>query len=237
MAWTPVWLPKDGTRGVDIFFARASERYAESFSLEQFVEFTGDFNDDVIESLKEAFSSARSRGHPSLTPGHLLMALLDNPVADHVLRSAGCKVDQLRPRIDALLAALPDGTARGRCTGSEVGMRGRLPGELRERPGPRGNQRRQPVGGDPGREGRCGETRERGGRRRARPRQLRHARHCDGVGRASRIASLGVGAGLGEGRARGVRFGADVAPRIPHDRTPVVERITERAGVGHSPVV
>ena len=107
VAWTPVWLPKDGTRGVDIFFARASERYAESFSLEQFVEFTGDFNDDVIESLKEAFSSARSRGHPSLTPGHMLMALLDNPVADHALRSAGCKVDQLRPRIDALLGALP----------------------------------------------------------------------------------------------------------------------------------
>ena len=107
VAWTPVWLPRDGTRGVDIYFARASERYAESFSFEQFVEFTENFNDDVIESLKEAFSNARSRGHQSLSPEHLLMALLDNPVADHVLRSAGCKVDSLRPKIDALLAASP----------------------------------------------------------------------------------------------------------------------------------
>ena len=89
VAWAPVWLPRDGTRGVDIYFARAGERYAKSFSFEQFIEFTGDFNDDVIESLKEAFSSARSRGHPSLSPEHLLMALLDNPVADHVLRFGG----------------------------------------------------------------------------------------------------------------------------------------------------
>lgn len=107
VAWKPVWLPRDGTRGVDIYFAKASERYAESFSLEQFIEFTGDFNDDVIESLKEAFSSARSRGHSSLTAEHLLMAMLDNRVADHVLRSAGCQVDPLRPKIDAALSALP----------------------------------------------------------------------------------------------------------------------------------
>ena len=107
VAWKPVWLPRDGMRGVDIYFARASERYAESFSLEQFIEFAGNFNDDVIESLKEAFSNARSRGHSSLSAEHLLMAMLDNRVADHVLRSAGCQVDPLRPKIDAALSALP----------------------------------------------------------------------------------------------------------------------------------
>ena len=107
VAWTPVWLPSGGTRGVDIFFARASERYAESFSLEQFVEFTGDFNDDVVDSLKEAFSHAGIRGHPSLSAEHLLMALLDNRHANRVLRSVGCKVDQLRSKLDALIAELP----------------------------------------------------------------------------------------------------------------------------------
>ena len=107
VAWTPVWLPKDGARGVDIYFAQASERYAKSFSLEQLIEFTGDFSDEVIDSLKDAFAQARSRGHQSLTGEHLLLALLDNPVADHVLRSAGCRVDQLPSKLDALLAELP----------------------------------------------------------------------------------------------------------------------------------
>lgn len=107
IAWTPVWLPRGGTRGVDIYFAQASERYAGSFSLEQLIEFTGDLTDDVIDSLKEAFSCARGRGHRSLSTEHLLMALLDNRVADHVLRSLGCKVDQLRSKVAALIAALP----------------------------------------------------------------------------------------------------------------------------------
>ena len=107
VAWTPVWLPQRGTRGVDLFFARASERYSESFSLEQLIEFTGDFNDDVIDSLKDAVALARSRGHRSLAGEHLLLALLDNRIADHVLRSVGCKFDELTSAIDALLAALP----------------------------------------------------------------------------------------------------------------------------------
>ena len=35
------------------------------------------------------------------------MALLDNRHADHVLRSVGCEVDQLRSKLDALIAELP----------------------------------------------------------------------------------------------------------------------------------
>lgn len=107
VAWTPVWLPQRGTRGVDLFFARASERYSESFSIEQLIEFTGNFNDDVIASLKDAVAHVRSRGHRSLAGEHLLLALLDNGIADHVLRSVGCKFDELPSAIDALLAALP----------------------------------------------------------------------------------------------------------------------------------
>ncbi|MDE0421884.1 MAG: hypothetical protein OXK76_13505 [Gammaproteobacteria bacterium] len=107
VAWTPVWLPKEGTRGVDISFAQASERYVESFSFEELIEFTGDFNDDVIDSLKEAFAQARARGHRSLVGEHLLLALLTNPISDHVLRSVGCKFDRIPAKIDALLARLP----------------------------------------------------------------------------------------------------------------------------------
>ena len=107
VAWTPVWLPRAGTRGADISFARASERYAVSFSLPQLIEFTGDFDDDVIDSLKEAFAQANARGHRSLLGEHVLRALVKNPIADHVLRSAGCEVDQLPSKIDARLAELP----------------------------------------------------------------------------------------------------------------------------------
>ena len=71
VAWAPVWLPKGGTRGVQISFAQASERYAASFSLDELIEFTGDFDDDVIDSLKEAFALANGRGHRSLLGEHL----------------------------------------------------------------------------------------------------------------------------------------------------------------------
>ena len=107
VAWTPVWLPRGGTRGVDISFAQASERYAESFSLDELIEFTGDFDDDVIDSLKEAFVLANGRGHRSLSGEHLLGALLKNPIADHVLRSVGCMVEQVPAKIDALLGESP----------------------------------------------------------------------------------------------------------------------------------
>ena len=48
-------------------------------------------------SLHLAFVEARQKRHEFITVEHLLLAMLDNPSAAHVLRACGADVNELRP--------------------------------------------------------------------------------------------------------------------------------------------
>ena len=47
-------------------------------------------------SLHLAFVEARQKRHEFITVEHLLLAMLDNPSAAHVLRACGADIDELR---------------------------------------------------------------------------------------------------------------------------------------------
>ncbi|WP_269532682.1 ATP-dependent Clp protease ATP-binding subunit ClpA [Chitinimonas sp. BJYL2] len=55
-------------------------------------------------SLHTAFVEARQKRHEYITVEHLLLAMLDNPSAQEVLRACGAKVDQLRRELTEFVA-------------------------------------------------------------------------------------------------------------------------------------
>ena len=109
VAWElPGSLPSVMAYGAGNFFDRGVARYRESFSIEQLVEFTGDFTEESVAMLTTSFAHAKTRGHRSFSGAHLFSALLDNPVSIRTLRSVGCDVDQLRQELRSVLETVPD---------------------------------------------------------------------------------------------------------------------------------
>ncbi len=54
-------------------------------------------------TLNRAFTEARSKRHEFMTVEHLLLALLDNPVAAEVLRACGADIEKLRRELEGFL--------------------------------------------------------------------------------------------------------------------------------------
>ena len=59
-------------------------------------------------SLHAAFVEARHKRHEFITVEHLLLALLDNPSAQEVLKACSAKVEDLRKSLTELRAAYAD---------------------------------------------------------------------------------------------------------------------------------
>ena len=107
VAWeSPGSLPSVMAYGAGNFFDRGVAHYRESFSIEELVEFTGDFTEESVAMLTTSFADAKARGHQSFTGEHLFSALLDNPVSIRTLRSVGCDVDQLRRELRSILGTV-----------------------------------------------------------------------------------------------------------------------------------
>ena len=58
-------------------------------------------------SLHLAFVEARQKRHEFITVEHLLLAMLDNPSAAHVLRACGADIDELRAVLTAAKPVVP----------------------------------------------------------------------------------------------------------------------------------
>ncbi len=73
-------------------------------------------NKELETSLNEAFKEARDKRHEFMTVEHLLLALLNNPTAAHLLRVCGASLDKLRRElstfIDENTPTLPAGDLR-----------------------------------------------------------------------------------------------------------------------------
>lgn len=96
VAWTPVFDMRGGTSGADRFDARVRVQYGESFTLAQLIEYAEDFTDELRLALTGALS-----GDETFSDGHLLLVLLDDPIAAHALRCAGANTDLLRSQLRA----------------------------------------------------------------------------------------------------------------------------------------
>ena len=96
VAWTPGFDMRGGTVGADSFDARVRAQYGESFTLEQLIEYAEDFTDELRLALTGALS-----GDETFSDEHLLLVLLDDPIAAHALRCAGANTDLLRSQLRA----------------------------------------------------------------------------------------------------------------------------------------
>jgi len=73
-------------------------------------------NKELEFTLNQAFKDAKERRHEFMTVDHLLLALLDNPVAATVLRACGADIDRLRRQVrefvDNTTPLIPEGDDR-----------------------------------------------------------------------------------------------------------------------------
>ena len=98
VAWSPVFDMGGGTFGATRFDARIRAQYGESFTLEQLIEYAEDFTDELRLAVTEGVLS----GEGTFSDEHLLLALLDDPIAAHALRCAGANTDLLRSQLRGL---------------------------------------------------------------------------------------------------------------------------------------
>ena len=74
------------------------------------------FSKDLEQSIGQCYKRTREARFEFMTVEHLLLALLDNPSAEAVLRAVGADIDRLRNElenaVDASVARLPDGDTR-----------------------------------------------------------------------------------------------------------------------------
>ena len=96
VAWTPGFDMRGGTVGATSFDARITAQYGESFAMEQLIEYAEDFTDELRLALTDA-----SSGDETFSDEHLLLVLLDDPIAAHALRCAGANTDLLRSQLRA----------------------------------------------------------------------------------------------------------------------------------------
>ena len=114
VAWSAVQPTRARARDCDIYFAGAQEKFGESFGLTAFLEFAsphGEYSEDLQASLVAAQAFAEAQRHASIGVEHLLLLLLDNPVAVDVLAKSGADLVRLRQDLRAWLEspALPAG--------------------------------------------------------------------------------------------------------------------------------
>ena len=112
-------LPSVQAFGARLTFERGLARYPDSFSAPQLSELLGGFPTQTATMLEAAFSQAKIRGHQQFSTEHLLKALIEDPAANHVLRSVGCDIEALRGELDAMLAAIPSAAFDGETQVSE----------------------------------------------------------------------------------------------------------------------
>src|SRR5512137_1520004 len=67
-------------------------------------------------TLNTAFKNARDKRHEFITVEHLLLALLDNPAAEPIMKACGCNTKLLRGQltqfIDETMSLIPTGLQR-----------------------------------------------------------------------------------------------------------------------------
>ncbi|MYD96594.1 MAG: hypothetical protein F4X98_04295 [Gammaproteobacteria bacterium] len=113
VVFKPVFLGGAGEWGAQDFFDRGRALNRDSFSVGELVEFAGDFSDDLIVTLTDAFARAGTAGHGEFTGEHVLLALLDNPIAAHVLKSVGGDLHGLRADVTSLVEAMETNITTG----------------------------------------------------------------------------------------------------------------------------
>ena len=106
LAWKPGFDMRGGTVGVDSFYARVKARYGATFTVEQLIEFAGDFTDDLHDTVAGASTGHRAGDQESFSGEHLLLALLDNPISAHAVKCVGVEVDRVRSELNELLDTL-----------------------------------------------------------------------------------------------------------------------------------
>ena len=102
LAWKPGFDMRGGTVGVDSFYARVKARYGETFTVEQLIEFVGDFTGDLHDTVTHASTRHRVGDHHTFSGKHLLLALLDNPTSAHAVKCVGVDIDDLGAELNAL---------------------------------------------------------------------------------------------------------------------------------------
>lgn len=103
LAWKPGFDMRGGTVGVDSFYARVKARYGETFTVEQLIEFVGDFTGDLHDTVARASAGHGLGDHQTFSGEHLLLALLDNPTSAHAVKCVGVDIDDLRAELNDLL--------------------------------------------------------------------------------------------------------------------------------------
>ena len=112
VAWSEPRLPGDGARMRDIYLAQAQAKYGESFGVAELMEFLAadtKFTGDLRRAVVSAFSDAAAGTDHSVGVEHLLLALLDNTVADDVLTKCGADTARLRRDLRAGLVPVTGG--------------------------------------------------------------------------------------------------------------------------------
>jgi ATP-dependent Clp protease ATP-binding subunit ClpA len=74
------------------------------------------FSKDLEYTIGQCYKAAREQRHEFMTVEHLLLALLDNPMAAAVLRGCGMDLDRLRKDLRSIITetvpVLPSGDER-----------------------------------------------------------------------------------------------------------------------------
>lgn len=112
VAWSEPELPQDGAHMRDTYLLEAQAKYGESFGLAELMEFMSaqtKYSEDLRLAMQLAFDHAASGKHGSVLAEHLLLALLDNPVADDVLVKCGADTQELRRNLLTWFESAPGG--------------------------------------------------------------------------------------------------------------------------------
>ena len=112
VAWSEAKPPEDGARMRDIYFAQAQAKLGECFGLAELTAFIApllEAQDDLRRAIGQAFAIAETRGHAAVGVEHLLVALLDEPLAADALTKCGADLAALRGDLFASLASAPAG--------------------------------------------------------------------------------------------------------------------------------
>src|SRR5262249_54233087 len=80
----------------------------------------GPLDRELEAALHSTFAGAREKRHEFITVEHLLLALLDNPIAAEVLRACGADINELRKQLNQHIAEHTPLVAEGRKASSQA---------------------------------------------------------------------------------------------------------------------